>query len=352
MHPHTIDWLRNVEINVDAALAEKRWKVATDFAAALEKSVALDLIRLFLFTKPDAALVSSLTEKFLKFDAEFPVSSNLEKVRVMAGLVIATTLNGNSKYGDFFSLGIRAARLRGLRGQPAVGGIVEEVEGYLLREAADRRPDDFAPESAALLDSISKKYDILQEAEAGGNVDKLKEAQLSYHAAVIDRKLGRRVRQLAEELQLLWWVIGEYSPFLERPVALLSASKYAMVAAAEAAVRVKITPPPPAIDALLLRALKPCKGSRKKVILSELLNETDASWRARQVAAKKIDDRHGLFPLSTALEKMQELSDGTHAMQVVSKICPGIKADLSLTQADTARQYFAELSFLAALERV
>jgi len=350
MHPHTIDWLRNVEITADSALAQKRWGMAEKYGADLTRQQIINLVRFFLFPKPDAVAVTDFTNELLKLDPEFPVSGNAELLRVMAGLVMATTFETSSPKAGAFALGLRAAQLAGTRGSPVVAGIAAEAESYLVREAAAQRPNNFETNQKSYIAKLVKKSAALTEAQDGGDATKVQEATSAYHAAIADQAVAKRVRQLAEESQLLWLVVGEYSPSLGKPTAELSASAYAFVVAAEASARIQILPAPPAMEALFLRALTRCKPSRKKNSIPELLVATDAGWRAERVAQTKNGDCRMLLPMCAALEKMQELGDAAQVALALPKLCPGVKANLSLWPVEAARQYFSELSFLAALE--
>lgn len=352
MHPHTIDWLRNVEINADVALAEKRWAVAAKYGEKLSRTQIINLIQLFLFPKPPAALVTAYTSELLKLDPEYPVSGNSESVRVMAGLVMATSFTaGSSNYADAFALGLRAAQLGGIRGQPVVPAIMVEAASYLLREAAAQRPNDFLAEHEAHGAKLLKKFEAISEAEATGDVAKIQKARKDYHTAIPDRALGRRMTQLAEESQLLWLVVSDFSPTLSKPTTELTAAEYSLVIANEALERISLLPAPPAVEALLGRALKHCKPAKKKVSLSELLDATNVDWRRKQVAATENSDCRSLLPLCTALEKMEETGDANVAAQCIPKLCPGVKADLALWPEEAAKQYFSELSFLEALTK-
>jgi hypothetical protein len=354
MHPHTVDWLRNVEINADAALAQKRWDAAIKYAEqGIPRNRIIDLLRLFLFPKPDTELAENLTKEMLVLDQDFPVTGNVESLRLMAGLVMATTFEDGSHAADAFALGLRAARMGRDRGRPAVAALVPEAEAYILQEAARQRPNSFATEEDTHLAQLTKTYDAMREAEErDADVSKevsVKKARRAYHKAVAQQVVWQQVRRLAEETQLLWWVVGDYSPTLSKRTAELAAISYALVAAAEAAARTLILPTPPASAALLIRVLGSCKSPRKKATLEELLTATNGDWRRRQVAATKSEDCRDLVPFCTALEKMEEFDDGAQAVRAVLKLCPDLKPKSELVPDEAARQYFCELSFLAAL---
>ena len=222
MHPHLIDWFRNVNIHSDPILVERRWQTAEEYSRALSRSSIPRLLRLFLFPKPETTENAWFTDGLLTLDKEFPVANNAEQLRLMAGVVMVTTFDEGSAEGCAFALGLRAAVFPKRSTLPAQPEILAAAEAYLQAEAERQRPTYFgdAPES----------------------------------------RLAEQIRRLAEETGLLWWVISEYSTSLRRRTSGLTAPAYALIAAAEAADRTQILPPPPSADALLARVLKPCKS--------------------------------------------------------------------------------------------
>ena len=158
-------------------------------------------------------------QRIARLDKEFPVTSNTELLRLMAGVVMVATFREASADACAFALGLRAALFHKRRTLPAQPEILVEADTYLQLEAEKRRP------------SFNDVHD-----------DGLPVA------------LAGQVRRLAEETELLWWVLGEYSTSLKRPASELTAPAYALIAAAEAADRTQILPPPASIDALNPRA--------------------------------------------------------------------------------------------------
>lgn len=313
MHPHLIDWFRNVNIDSDPTLVERRWQTAEEYSKALSRSSIPRLLRLFLFQKPDATENKWFTDGLLALDKEFPVANNAEQLRLMAGVVMVTTFDDGSADGCAFALGLRAAVFPKRSTLPAQPEILVEAETYLETEAERQRPGHFddAPES----------------------------------------RLAEQIRRLAEETGLLWWVISEYSTSLRRRTPGLTAPAYALIAAAEAADRTQILPPPPSADALLARVLKPCKsGPKKTLTLVDFWAAADAAWRAGLLRSVNFSDCSDFVPVTTGIAKCEEFGEATNAAQVVPRLCPGVSIEHPLTPAEAAQQFYVELMFLKALD--
>jgi hypothetical protein len=181
-------------------------------------------------------------------------------------------------------------------------------------------------------------------------------AMAGYHKAVATaiqeghEELGGQIRRLAEETALLWWVLGEYSTSLKSPVAALTSPEYALIAGAEAADRTHILPPPASADALLARALRPCKaGPKKSLALVDILEAADSGWRAGLLRRVNFSDCPDLLPLLTGLAKCEESGDPVAATKLLPKLCPGVSVEHPLSPTEAAQQLYLELMFIRAL---
>jgi len=359
MHKHTIDWYRQINLTSDATLAQKRWDTAEAVTKTLTRARVIELLRLFLFPSPTSEFSQQFTSELVGLDAEFPITNNIQELRLMAGMVMVTSFEGSTNNGCAFALGLRAAnfpdgRIKAI--QPAILTVAEE---YLRNEAGRLRPDEFAKDvSADVTEILTAQSKELSEAEAGGDEAKKGAARSAFSELVprsianSHRKLTERILQLAEESGLLWWVLSEYSDALQQPVRTLNPEAYAFAAGFEAAQRTMRLPPPPCIGPLLARALQPCKPTDKKLSLADYVKSTEPRWRAAHVKSVNVVDCRDLSPLCAALEKTEELGSAVTALKAMPKLCPGVKAELTLTAAQAAQQFYNELLFLRALEAV
>jgi hypothetical protein len=307
------------------------------------------LLRLFLFAKPDPAEIRWFTEALLKLDQEFPVTNNAEELRLMAGVVMATTFAGRSRPANAFALGLRVTQMAGRTIDPVQPEILAEAEKYLRAEAERLRPAEFgggrrlepgATESAHAA-AVSAEVNQLP---AGGHDQAVN--TLSGEPPY----LASEVRRLAEETGMLWWILTEYSASLDCPTSDLTATEYALAAAAEAADRTQIVPPPLSADALVTRALRPCKSAPDKTLtLADFLAATNPTWRDVRLTQIGHIDFPYLVPVTTALTKNQEIDDAAQAAQVAAKLCPGIVAEHPLSPSEIAHLFYCELMFFKAL---
>jgi hypothetical protein len=314
---------------------------------------------LFLFENSDVKDLSAFTEELLVLDSEFPASRNKEELRLMAGIVMVTTFGENSRSGDAFALGLRAALYPGRKVQVAQPEILAEAETYLLSQAENQRPDDFKKNSFNAAADLKARFAELQNARQGEDGEKENdeesEAEATYQYAIgqaideADHRITKQVARLAEEVGFLWWVLGEYSTSLKRKVTELNQAQYALVAGAEAADRTHILPQPRSAGALLARALKPCKTKKKSLTLVDFLSAANHEWRTQILRRIDHADSVDLVPIVTGLAKTGEFSDAATAVQVLPKLCLGIDTTEALSPLDVAESFYVELLFLKAL---
>jgi len=356
MHPYLIDWFRNIYINPDPGVIEKRWKAAQIYGAKLSRGSVALLLRLFLFAETNTDQAKEFTDALLVLDKEFPVTGNTEELRLMAGVVMLTTFLDLSKAGTALALGLRAAVPPGRKSQPVQPAMLVEAETYLRKQAEEQRPGHFGPVPQMTDISFVAEYEAMKKAEITGDAAVIQAAQTKYHAALETAfrnshlALAGQVQRLAEESALLWWVIGEYSTSLKRQTADLSSKEYALIAGAEAADRTQILPPPASVGALLNRAISPCKASSKKSLaLGSFLGGVDSEWRTERLKILKFADCTDLVPLVTGLAKSQELGNAETAVELLPKLCPGLDGKMALSPLEAAEQFYVELLFLRAL---
>ena len=354
MHPHLIDWFRNVHIHPDSSVVEKRWKTAQKYADTLDVSSICSLLRIFLFSKIDQAEKEGFEKSLLLLDKEFPIAGNAEELRLMAGVVMVATFEEGTRLGDAFALGIRAASMCGRRLDPVQPEIVAESAKYLQVEAERQRPIDFNERPLTPNSALSDLFKAIRG--AGDDDEALEAAESAYQnelESLIQTShdiLGKQIRRLAEESALLWWVVNEYSSSLDCRTSELAASEYAIVAATEAAERTHLLPPPRSAKALLTRALKPCKKKATATFtLEQLLSATPASSRNSLVKTLRLEHCKDLVPLLTGLIKTEEFGSATAAAQVLEKLSQGFDSSYLLSPPQAAFCAYCELMFIKAL---
>ena len=349
MHPHLVDWFRNVHINPDLKAVEKRWSTAQEYSTTLSRVSVPRLLRLFLFAKPDPGEISWFTEALLRLDKEFPVTNNVEELRLMAGVVMVTTFADRSRPANAFALGLRVAQMAGRTVDPVQPEILAEADQYLRAETERLRPAEFGrgrlSDPGVTLSAHAVSAGAEENQLAAGGDDQAVNTLRDEH-----RYLTSETRRLAEETGMLWWILTEYSPSLDCPTSNLTPPEYALVAAAEAADRTQLVPPPLSASALVTRALRSCKkGPKKTLTIANFLAKTNPTWRDARLRQIGCIDFPYLVPVTTALARIQEIDNAAQAAHVAAKLCPGMVAEHPLSPSEIAYLFYCELMFFKAL---
>jgi hypothetical protein len=312
-----------------------------------------------LFSAPDAEYVKWFTEQLLTVDKEFPVSGNAEELRLMAGVVMVAIFEESSNEGDAFALGLGSMSFQNRTTQPAQPEILSIAQSYLRAEGEKQRPIECSDSTPSAEKALNAKYKEVEEAETTGDEAEIQATRSAYNKSVIrtiqekNTLLNGQIRRLAEESAILWWVLGEYSPLLQRRTAEIESSDYALVVAAEAADRTSILPPPRSIDALLARALAPCKkGTKKNPTLAHFLNKTKGDWRADYLQRLNYSECEEFVPFTIGLAKAREFNDASAAIKVLPQLCRGFDASLTLSPEQVANQFYIELCFTKSLSLI
>jgi hypothetical protein len=357
MHIDTIDWLREANLTPDAAIAKKRWSAAEKIAEKLDKKRVLKLLALFVSSTPPDDFCAKFTTELKKIDQEFPGGENIQELRLMAGLVIAVTLDEATHEADAFALGLKAANFPLGTLKTVHSKIVSEANNYLLKEASRVRDSNFSEVSNESLDALATKAQEFSSTLKAGDLAQGGVAAEAFSDAVSDaisegdKAVISKVNQLAEECSFLWWAFNQYSDQLAQPTSELTGIQYALVAGFEAAQRTQILPPPPCIGPLLSKALAQCKQTKKQHSFSEYFTALNAEWQKREIKLSSVPDANILVPVSFGLSKSLEL--GTELfLSGLTKLLPNVASDYSVTPPQVAQQYYNELVFLRALEKV
>lgn len=348
--PLLVDWLKQLHLTADAALANKRWTLAKAFASKTTRADAILLLRLFLFSEPSAANVQALTRQLLELDSEFPASNNSEEVRLMAGIIMIAALPSHPALTDVFLLGIKAAAFPAHRCNPAQQGITDEMAAHLNSKANGLRPSEFLKTDDC--DVLKNAFEDLGSTATASDATLVKKRSNEV-ANALNEIFGLRLQRLSEEASILWWLLGAYSPDLDRDISELSPDQYSLVAGAELAARTQLLPPPPSIYPILSRALAQCKGAkRKRLTLKDVIEGTDEKWRSKFVSANPTADWADLCPLMTALVKFEDSGDISVLPRALQRSCPGVSTDLTLPPLEAARQLYNELMFAKAISKI
>lgn len=301
-------WIHAVDLEPGAT----RLNVVSGAAASLAKSTGkaeiLDVVLLAHRISRGEA-VSSVAAALRKHDKESAVREGDLLAALTAAAAAAFALEGEPKIAVPFGLAVRSASFLGL--EPAVPELDGLARAGLARASEAQRRRAKLSVVGADIDTALEGWPELQEGQpvhtqhltsAYEAVEKAAKAT----AGVAPRAfppITRRFEALEEEVDVLWWVFGEFSELADKPFKSVPAHAAGCVAGVELASATAQRAPLPAARAILSRILQ-----------SRADKATDIG-RALPAAVKVIGDEwgierrdgHPLLPVLSSLEEYRSL---------------------------------------------
>jgi hypothetical protein len=336
MHQHFYHWHNRVELKPDTTILNARWDAAATFAEGLDADTVCLLIRMALFGTTTQEFANQFSENLVSQEPTFPPEGNIELLRVMATAALYSQLEIRSEMADAVALGLFAAGFQRERIHPVCKELEQSAAEYLAAESELMRPAV----------RIESEYTALKSAVDDEEEDwsEKPEATQLLGKAVIE--LGKAMQRISEENQFLWWLLGRNSSMLSVRREKLGPKEYALVAAAEAAERVDLLPPPASVESLIGEVLSHCQNpSLSPLPLGTIVDSADiACTKALSTVARAQE----ICPIGGLLQ-IRKLG-GRVDSAAFEKLKISKKLKVSPTEA--ANQYFRELMFLRALENL
>jgi hypothetical protein len=349
IHKSFGEFYRLTHLQPTAEILNQRWKAAVAFLTDATLSNKLDLVRFVLGVKLSSeGSIPQLRDKCIEVDPSFPAHDADLELKAIAAISIVQAIETDDEEAIPLALAVIAGECKGLRSLAPFGSVLERARVAAARASVEIRRNarlalaDGQGKRVAL-DTLSggpsdassiQKGTVAAIAEASANTQKLQERTHSALSA------------LAEESNILWWVLGEFSKDLVQPISTLSPAMAALVAAKELADVTVFTPGPIASGAFLLRLLTLTTGGGGTT-LSDAVCSTSAKWRAGLVS-EKLTITNDLSPVMMAVAKASETETGTDWHPAFLKATK-ISATTSIEPLKLGQQLFDELMLIRAI---
>lgn len=331
MHPNFYHWHNRVELKPETTVLQARWDAAAKFSEQLSGDDACSLLGLALFGTATLEFAKRFSEALVKLEPTFLPEGNAELLRVMATAALYSQMETESVEGDAVALGLLAAAFQPERIQAVCKELTQRGREYLAAESERVRPRP----------QVEGEYRALKKAVDAADWSANPAATTLLGKAVLE--LGETMGRISEENQFLWWLLGRRSSLLNTRREQITPREYALIAAAEAAERVALLPPPASVESLISEVLAHCaKASNSAVPLGDFIDATSIDFVKTPVVAA---DPHGLCPLTDLLGVRR--AGGKVDGASLEKLSIPVKLKVSPTEA--ANQYFRELMFMRAL---
>jgi hypothetical protein len=281
-------WLATIGIADNEATLTARWAGVNSLVGSASREATEALLRIALKTRqpPAAPALQKVRDAFHAADNTFQMQGNDKELRVLAGAALAACLAGQASVASETSLAVSTAMFAGRKTDlPLDLNVLAEASIVRTAESKSTRPDLSTLASA---EKIQLNFENAATKAKEGNFDHVASAfglaAQSTSAALntaesrlsgVINALNRYLRTQDEELQMLWWLVGERSLDLDCRLDEVGVDLQPFVFAKELAGLTQYLPGPRGVRALLSRAgLK----ERRKISLADVVNAADPTW--------------------------------------------------------------------------
>lgn len=352
MHPDFARWYG--EVCLEEGVAQSRWVGIDQIAATRKRAMVEVLVRLAFDTKAPAAGHKNpeLADKLKEFHDAFTSAGDYNSTATRENQILAAcALIQLFKSYSLAPLAITTAAFGGARTPQLPMDLIGLAEQAIKELGAERRK---RPDLANLKignSQIGWKPDLSQ---AQPNAPQTFEpvftglrdaADAAFKSSVrginssID-KMGAYMRVADEELQMLWWLLGERSLDLNIPFDKVDQAIQPLVFARELVSCTASSPGPLSLSALLSRAGLRSRGKLSVVSAANAVSEQWAAETVETVSASPITT-----PIHFALDKRVETGD-TGAWAKSWAAVTGLAEDEAAPQLVLGELFYRERLFL------
>ncbi len=358
MHPEFPQWYSHVDMTNDSEIRKARW-AAIDRYLDCDGEIDLDTLLKLAYDfrkKPTDNQIHDFRQCFREFDERFPTSGNERELKLLAVICLAQIVENNSyNQSAEAALSIITADFNGAREIPFPINLVGiarqsmQLHGRNIRQRSncfDSSPNIGSISLKGIIDRDAHDYtevaDAFPKLESIINTTLVPQIRETIQANIEGAKKLIEIQD--EELQMLWWFVGQYSHSIDCTFDKLEADIKPLILAAELSETTTLIPEPMSIKPLLSRA--GLAKQKKKIKLTSAINSAPEEWLKSQTEGKKICPL--TTPIHFAIERQLETGSGESWIAGWSA-STNINENISLTPLDLSLLYYRE-SLLTSLE--
>lgn len=357
MHENFPKWYAEVCMGNDASRCKARWQGVEKMVSNLKFS---DLETLFqLSFKGHAKLnpegVEKLFAPFYGSDSAFDVIENKREVQILAAAAIVVLMHDlNAHLGNGAALGATTVAMCGQREHNLPQDLVALGEHAIHKrgEASRKRPVVYKNQKTipfkANVEAVRTRlsdygidHNTITEVfeKFGKTVQSRFSTVEDRHKSAI-QSLEKFLEIQDEEMEILWWLIGEYSSSYSCPFAKVPSKARPLVLSKELAEMTKFSPGPPSINGLLSR--RGLLGGQKVEVV-QVVNSVREDWLQERVS---VDLSSNLVtPIHEAVKRRMETGKGEAWVAGWAAVTQ-LPDSLKLTPLQIGVQFYREALYL------
>ena len=318
MHDYFAAWLNRVNVQINDDVTKGRWTATEALADWTGASSAPYLAAVAL----DAQSVrveqrAEISQVIQAADSSFPMIGNDAELQVLSASAIVQLFEADpGPPADIGALSVATGTF-GERDPETSLGLRDIADAYLLQRALEVRRLHGVPQAAFNPGHVASMTKLFNEAAERlaevdpdstiANFETLKqgvtsltqhlkgvaESDASAHRTLLDNQIA-----LAEENDVLWWVMNRHSRGLGKARAQATTAELTLPSAHELAGLLTVEPPPQATLEYLRQALSSAKGKTpRQLTVARAVEATEPEWRAKVESELPSDTPTFLFPV-------------------------------------------------------
>lgn len=350
MHPDFPRWYREVSVEDNREKVHARWSGVVGMIGILDKTKVECLLKIVFqgggAIPPDVG--TNIRSVFKSADDLFDMQGNDREVEVLAGCVLAVLLEQDSNLAGWSALAITTTSLDGTRSAKLPFDLVAGAENTIARMAERNRKRPNLLETKLQLPAISSTNpeDRFQGAIDANNINNFLDRttkRIESALGIVVGKLNEAIEGIDEfillqdeELDMLWWVLGERSHSMKKSFKAVAQPARPLVFGSELAEATVYIPGPLSIEGLLARA-----GLKKteKLTIPEAINHADETWLQALVASNGFSAL--TQPIHFGIQRKLETKDEAAWVSGWAAGC-GIDAKVALPALTLANLFYRE----------
>lgn len=350
VHPDFAVWYSTVAIGDDSDRRQARWKGVDKLVSDCDSSWIESLIRCALETKTAASpeILQKIRQCFKDTDETYDLSGNARELAVLAAAALAVLMEYECSEASVASLSLSTFSSSKARSAKLPMDLFALAEISIAREAdRNRLRPTLEPFSLNLTKvSFAAAAQKLQETQSfegagaaltiAGNITKTELGKVVTATSTSLRQFDKYLTIQDEELQMLWWLLGQRSIDLDCTHEAVPNDAKPFVFARELASITTTLPGPKSIKALFSRA---GLSDRKKIKIPTAVNGCDADWLQRFF--NDLEPSPVTQPLHFAIKRQLETGASDVWVGPWEKIT-NISAQHSLSQIELANLFYRE----------
>lgn len=353
MNPNFSEWYRTANLDPTDERLKSRWQGIEKYCASdIDTDDMLELLRLFFKLPVEEKFREAFVNVFCKVDSAFPKKNDME-LSVLAGVTLVHIIEIFDDFDDIAMLALMAASFNNRK--TSVPDVLTKVRNIFANKAVQiRETKETMANIQSGVPSNKKLLESLKNAETTGTWDAatISGAFSSYLAPLT--KLLTEVKEAAnssmlqqrvyrEDSQILWWMTGEWSRDLQKPIGQLNIPEACIVAGKELADLVELLPGPYASKAVLHKALSVfSEYDVKNITLSTAINQLDKGWRQQVVNIYSAETTKEITPLLASISESLKVEKSSEWKPAYKKLT-GFDADrIKIPALELAYQMYLE----------